>query len=55
MSSSNSEHESTEQEHHGEGHGIPSFLKLVYVVFISWAIYYVVSYSIPNLSTWLAK
>lgn len=36
-----------------EGYRIPSFLKLVYVIFISWALVYLVKFLVPDLSAHL--
>jgi hypothetical protein len=41
--------------HKGEGHNIPFFIKLVWLLLISWAIYYLVVYSLPDLRVWLAR
>lgn len=37
------------------GSTIPVFLRLVYVTFIVWAVFYFVSYSFPDLKIWLEK
>ena len=39
--------------HHGEGHAIPIFIKIAWIILISWALFYLFTYSFPNLKLWL--
>lgn len=35
------------------GNTVPKLLRWVYAAFIGWAVFYVVKYLVPDLSTWL--
>lgn len=39
--------------HHGEGHSIPIFLRVAWVILLSWALYYLFTYSLPDLKNWI--
>lgn len=38
-----------------QGNEIPLAIKIVWTVFFIWLVYYLISYSIPNLAEWLGK
>jgi hypothetical protein len=39
--------------HHGEGHHFPFFLKIAWTILICWGIYYLFTYSLPDLKDWV--
>lgn len=39
--------------HHGEGHGIPLFIKIAWLILVIWGIYYLLTYSLPDLKNWI--
>lgn len=39
--------------HHGEGHRVPLVIKIAWTVLITWAIYYLFTYSLPDLKNWI--
>lgn len=41
--------------HHGEGHAIPFFIKMVWIILLSWQVFYFIFYGIPDLKIWIAK
>jgi hypothetical protein len=38
-----------------QGYAVPRFLRLIYVIFIVWACYYLVNWMAPDLKIWMAK
>lgn len=36
-----------------KGNNIPFVIKLVWIILISWAVYYLFSYSLPDIKNWL--